>query len=286
MLISLLALTSFLTLKKFSLKILFLDFRNVSAHRLLSYSSIEVGDKTSKKPADKPYSSFEGQMQQLVINGKSFFELIDNNEIPNIVNKTVTFIRNGILQKYPITFFNKHSWIELPPIDASQILLIMFIFKTTHENGLIMHNPGNNGDFLSVELVDGQIIYTFSLGKAIYELKSNVRKKLNDNKWHSVSIWRSTRTSHELTVDSLLYKHTLVDEKHLLFNLIDNLNFGGLKEPGSYEILRSKKRIRSSHGFQGCLASIELNGQIPNFDHVWTDENKMNGNISKGCGGK
>jgi hypothetical protein len=224
-------------------------------------------------------------MQQLIINSKSYFELIDNNEIPNIINKTVTFLRNDIMHKYPITFFNKHSWIKLPKIEASQILLIQFHFKTSHENGLILFNPGENGDFLSVQLVDGQIVYAFSLGKGIHELKSRVRHKLNDNKWHLVSIWRSTRTNHELTVDSLLYKHSLVDEKHLLFNLAESLSLGGLKNDDLYESLKTKGHIFSSHGFQGCLASIEINGQIPVFDQVWENENKMKGNISKGCGG-
>jgi neurexin len=225
-------------------------------------------------------------MQEFIFNGKSYFELIHYNEIPNIVNKTVKFLQNDIIHKYPITFGNTNSWIELPKIDATQILLIQFHFKTSQENGLIMYNPGINGDFLSIELVEGQISYSFSLGKGIHELKSNIKKSLNDNKWHTVSIWRSTRTNHELNVDSILYKHSLVDEKHLIFNLVESLSIGGLKNQSMYENLKFQHKMHSFHGFEGCLASIEINGQIPNLDHVWTNENKMNGNISKGCGGR
>ena len=224
-------------------------------------------------------------MQQLYFNGKSYFELIYNNEIPNIINKTVSFMQNKIKPKYPITFFNVHSWILLEKIDASEILVIQFYFKTTEESCLIMHNPGENGDFITIELLNGQICFTFSLGKSIHELKSNSRKSLNDNKWHMVNICRTTKTNHELTVDSLIYKHSLADENHLIFNLTDSLHFGGLKDPKMFETLKAKNHTRSSHGFQGCLASIEINGEIPNFDHVWSNENKLNGNISKGCGG-
>lgn len=270
--------------------IFFQDFRNISNHRLLSYSSYEIGDKTTSNKFKQHSSNrqslqpYEGQMQQLIINGKSYFELADNNDLPNIIDKTVTFLRDDVMHKYPISFFSKYSWFQLPKIDASQILLIQFHFKTLNDNGLLLYNAGENGDFLTVELIDGQVNYRFSLGRGIHTLKSKVKHKLNDNKWHLVSLWRSTRTNHELTVDSLLYKHSLADERHLLFTFIDVLNVGGLSDSTHFGILKAKGHLASKHGFVGCLASLEINGQFPSYDDVWLNHDKIKGNISKGCG--
>jgi neurexin len=227
--------------------------------------------------------SFEGQMQQLIINGKSFFELIDNGDMQQTVNRTVTFVRADLPHKYPLTFHNWHSWLALPKIDAFHILLIQFHFKTSQENGLILYNRGQNDDYVAVELVNGQIEYAFSLSRVLHRVKSKSREKLSDNKWHLVSIWRATKSNHELSVDSLVYKYTSSAQEHKVFNLVDKLYVGGLKNVSEYQLLISKSKVTSRHGFKGCLASLEINGRVPDFDDVLNIYNKMYGNISKGC---
>ena len=125
-------------------------------------------------------------------------------------------------------------------------------------------------------------------------MKSKSKDKLNDNKWHLVSIWRSTRSNHELTVDALVIKHsvnsTILGEMSgggsggaRSFNLVDKLYVGGLKNESEYADLKKKGKILSEHGYMGCLASIEINGRVPDFDDVLNIYNRMHGNITKGC---
>jgi neurexin len=259
-------------------------------HKHLSYSTIDLGSKITRHKvlphAKRELNSYEGQMQQLIINGRSYFELIENGDMANSVNRTVTFLRSDTPHKYPIYFQNAYSWIVMPKIDAYHILLVQFHFKTTHENGLIMYNNGEHGDYLAVELFNGQISYVFSLGSAANTLKSKSKEKLNDNKWHLVSIWRSTKTNHELTVDSIVYKHSSNNNEHTVFNLVDKLYLGGLSEPLDYERLVNRSRIKSTHGFRGCLASVEINGRVPDFDEILNSPGKSSGNVTKGCDSK
>lgn len=116
-------------------------------------------------------------------------------------------------------------------------------------------------------------------------LKSRSKEKLNDNKWHLVTVWRSTRTSYELTVDALVVRlivNGTVGER-TSFGLVDRLYVGGLRNDSEYVELRQKGKIASKHGYMGCMASIEINGRVPDFDDILNVYNRMNGNITKGC---
>ena len=267
---------------------------NLGPNKALAYVSVDVGNKQSPsrlRAAHYSYqqrqtNSFEGQMQQLLINGKSYFELIDNGDLRNSVNRTVTFYRTDLPHKYPLTFHSTYSWLALPKIDAFHILLIQFHFKTSEENGLILYNAGVASDYIGVELVEGQIHYVFSLGKVTNVIRSKAREKLNDNRWHLVSIWRSTKTNHELSVDSLVYKYSSSNNEYTMFNLIGNLNVGGMKNSSELLLLNQKGKISSKHGFKGCLASLEINGRVPEFDEILSDPNKSNMNVTKGCESK
>lgn len=253
-------------------------------NKALSYGAVDVAAKGQQlRPFEQALSPFTGQMQQLIINGKSYFELINNGDIESSVNKTVSFLRADLPHKYPITIHDTKSWIALPKIDAFHMLIVQFHFKTREENGLILYNSGQNGDYIAVELVSGQIHYVFSLGKENNVIKSRSKEKLNDNKWHLVTIWRPTKTNHELSVDSLVYKFSSSDNEYNQFNLIDRLYVAGLRDSSEYQHLISKQKISSFHGFKGCLASLEINGRVPDFDELLKTREKMNGTISKGC---
>lgn len=128
--------------------------------------------------------------------------------------------------------------------------------------------------------------------KAISRLRSHSKTKLNDNKWHLVTIWRSTRSTYELTVDSLTTKHVInmtqtseaaSANQRWSLSLVDKLYVGGLRNESEYSQLRERGRIAARHGYLGCLASIEINGRVPDFDEILHVYNRMQGNITKGC---
>lgn len=257
----------------------------VNNYKSLSYLNMDLGSKYSlhrrRHKRASQTTSFEGQMQSLILNGKSYFELMENGDLLNLINHTITFSKPDISHKYPLSFHTSESWFALPRIDAYHMLLIQFHFKTDSENGLILYNGGQNDDYVAVELVNGQILYAFSLGKSINTIKSKSKIKLNDNEWHLVSIWRSTKSDHELTVDSLVYKYSSDKNKYTMFNLDDKLYIGSLPSQGHFNKLNSNLKIISNKGFKGCLASIEINGRMPAYDDVVGLS--VSGNISKGC---
>jgi len=47
-------------------------------------------------------------------------------------------------------------------------------------------------DFFAVELFDGQVRYAYDMGGGARTLRVNLRYSVNDNRWHQVSIDRST----------------------------------------------------------------------------------------------
>lgn len=256
-------------------------------YNFLNYESINLASrfarhKTSYKMV-RSLASFTGQMQQLMINGNSYFELIDNDDLVGYVNKSATFYRDDIPDIHPLEFAG-NSWLSASRIDASHILLIQFHFKTTQSNGLILFNKGIKNDFLAVELHDGQIRFVFSLDSNLSVLESNFKQKLNNNKWHLVSIWRATKTNFELTIDSVVYKLSLkAFNTKLEFNFVDDLYIGGHKDNYT-SLFKENSNLISHNGFKGCLASIEINGRSPDFDQFLSRLDKTSGNVVKGCG--
>lgn len=262
------------------------DFSDDTNNIQLIYETIDLGFKFHPRLSQmKILPHFVGQMQQLIINGQSYFELADNDNLYPNLNSTTTFYRSQIPHKYPVSFLNDESCLILPKIGSFQkSLMIQFHFKTSQENGLIFYQPGENDDFLAIELINGQLRYSFSLGDGIHRLESKMKQKLNDNRWHLVSIWRSTKTDHELSVDAHTFKHSLAPSGHLDFNLVDNFYLGGLKDHNSFEKLVRKGHIMLNHGFKGCLASIEINSRLPDFDEIFENtEHAVVGQIKRGC---
>lgn len=78
---------------------------------------------------------------------------------------------------------------------------IIFQFKTREANGLILFNAGREHDFIAVELVNGHVHYVFDLGDGAVRVRDTSRSKLNDGKWHTVSIGRPASKRHTLAVD-------------------------------------------------------------------------------------
>ena len=70
-------------------------------------------------------------------------------------------------------------------------------FATQKLNGLLFYNGRLNElhDFMSLELVEGQVRFSFSTGNTTVYVESNSKDKLNDGHWHFVSLVYSNRVS-------------------------------------------------------------------------------------------
>ena len=139
--------------------------------------------------------------------------------------------------------------------------------KTTQKDALIFYGGGGgrqdaDGDFLSVELASGHVRYVFDVGSGVRVLEDDrAATPINDNAWHTVSVLRPSVRRHLLVVDGRTSVDELPDSRSVHFDLPgDDLSVGGLATRHRYGP-RGRRRRRRPAGFQGCLASIVLNGR-------------------------
>ncbi|TMS22477.1 Neurexin-1a [Larimichthys crocea] len=150
-------------------------------------------------------------------------------------------------------------------------------FKTTSPDGLILYNRGDGNDFIVVELVKGYLHYISDLGNGAHLIKGNSNSPLNDNHWHNVHISRDTNNLHTVKIDTKVTTQTTMGAKNL--DLKGDLYIGGI----SKEMYRDlPKLVHSREGFQGCLATVDLNGRLPD---LLADALATMGQVERGCEG-
>uniref|UniRef100_A0A8C1GQR2 Neurexin 1 n=1 Tax=Cyprinus carpio TaxID=7962 RepID=A0A8C1GQR2_CYPCA len=108
-------------------------------------------------------------------------------------------------------------------------------------------------------------------------IKGNSNTPLNDNHWHNVMISRDTNNLHTVKIDTKITTQTTMGAKNL--DLKGDLYVGGVAKE-MYKDL--PKLVHSKEGFQGCLASVDLNGRLPD---LLSDALSNAGQVERGCEG-
>lgn len=214
--------------------------------------------------------NFIGYLQGFVFNGHRFIDLAKTMGIsqsgssPSYPQIKVTgkFIRLDHPNIYKsVTFRSKHTYVGLPLLKAYANVYIDFYFKTLESNGLLLYNGGKKQDFIALELVNGHVHYVFNLGDGVITMKDKIKVPLNDNRWHSVSVRRPAPKVHTLTVDDILEVFT-TSGSVLTFELDSILYIGGVMKDMYISLSNG---IVSKHGFEGCIASLDLPGESPSL---------------------
>ncbi|XP_073751765.1 neurexin 3 isoform X5 [Callorhinus ursinus] len=247
----------------------------VGDHTRLEFHNIETGIMTEKRYISVVPSSFIGHLQSLMFNGLLYIDLCKNGDIDYCELKARFGLRNIIAD--PVTFKTKSSYLSLATLQAYTSMHLFFQFKTTSADGFILFNSGDGNDFIAVELVKGYIHYVFDLGNGPNVIKGNSDRPLNDNQWHNVVITRDHSNTHSLKVDTKVVTQVINGAKNL--DLKGDLYMAGLAQ-GMYSNL--PKLVASRDGFQGCLASVDLNGRLPDLIN---DALHRSGQIERGCEG-
>ncbi|XP_045143901.1 neurexin 3 isoform X5 [Echinops telfairi] len=245
----------------------------VGDHTRLEFHNIETGIMTEKRYISAVPSSFIGHLQSLMFNGLLYIDLCKNGDIDYCELKARFGLRNIIAD--PVTFKTKSSYLSLATLQAYTSMHLFFQFKTTSADGFILFNSGDGNDFIAVELVKGYIHYVFDLGNGPNVIKGNSDRPLNDNQWHNVVITRDNSNTHSLKVDTKVVTQVINGAKNL--DLKGDLYMAGLAQ-GMYSNL--PKLVASRDGFQGCLASVDLNGRLPDLIN---DALHRSGQIERGC---
>ncbi|XP_047466457.1 neurexin 3a isoform X3 [Mugil cephalus] len=247
----------------------------VGDHTRLEFHNIETGIMTERRFVSSIPSSFIGHLQSLRFNGMLYIDLCKNGDIDYCELNARFGIRSIIAD--PVTFKSKSSYLSLATLQAYTSMHLFFQFKTTSPDGFILFNSGDGNDFIAVELVKGYIHYVFDLGNGPNLIKGKSEKALNDNQWHNVAITRDNSNTHTLKVDATVTSQSINGAKNL--DLKGDLFIAGLG-PGMYGSL--PKLVASREGFQGCLASVDLNGRLPD---LLNDALFRSGQIERGCEG-
>ncbi|XP_072895450.1 neurexin 3a isoform X38 [Hemitrygon akajei] len=244
-------------------------------HTRLEFHNIETGIMTERRFISVAPSSFIGHLQSLMFNGMMYIDLCKNGDIEYCEINARFGMRSIIAD--PVTFKTKNSYLTLATLHAYTSMHLFFQFKTTSPDGFILFNSGDGNDFIAVELVKGYIHYVFDLGNGPNVIKGNSEKALSDNQWHNVVITRDNSNTHTLKVDAKSVTQIINGAKNL--DLKGVLYIAGLAQ-GMYSNL--PKLVASRDGFQGCLASVDLNGRLPDLIH---DALHRSGQIERGCEG-
>ncbi|KAG7513008.1 neurexin-1 isoform X1 [Solea senegalensis] len=244
-------------------------------HTQLEFHNIETGIVTEKRFLSIVPSNFIGHLQSLSFNGMAYIDLCKNGDIDYCELNAMIGFKNIIAD--PITFKSRSSYVTLTTLQAYYSMHLFFQFKTTSSDGLILYNSGDGNDFIVVELVKGYLHYVSDLGNGAHLIKGNSNKPLNDNHWHNVVISRDTNNFHTVKIDTKVTTQTTTGAKNL--DLKGNLYIGGV----SKELYKQlPKLVHAKEGFQGCLASMDLNGRLPD---LMSDALDCVGQIERGCEG-
>ncbi|XP_062375098.1 neurexin-1a-like isoform X15 [Sardina pilchardus] len=244
-------------------------------HTQLEFHNIETGILTEKRFVALPPSNFIGHLQSLLFNGMAYIDLCKNGDIDYCELNAMIGFKNIIAD--PITFKSRSSYVALSTLQAYYTMHLFFQFKTTSSDGLILFNSGDGNDFIVVELVKGYLHYVSDLGNGAHLIKGNSNKPLNDNHWHNVMISRDTNNLHTVKIDTKITTQTTSGAKNL--DLKGDLYVGGVAKEMYKEL---PKLVHAKEGFQGCLASVDLNGRLPD---LLSDALACVGTIERGCEG-
>ncbi|XP_026119439.1 neurexin-3b isoform X3 [Carassius auratus] len=244
-------------------------------HTRLEFSNIETGILTERRFASTSPSNFIGHLQGLKFNSLLYIDMCKNGDI-EFCELNARFGMRSIVAD-PVTFKTKGSYLGLATLQAYSTMHLFFQFKTTSGDGFILFNSGDGNDFIAVELVKGYIHYVFDLGNGPSLLKGNSDSPLNDNQWHDVVITRDASNTHTLKVDAKSVSQVVNGAKNL--DLKGDLFVAGLG-PNMYQNM--PKLVVSREGFQGCLASMDLNGRLPDLIN---DALFRSGQVERGCEG-
>ncbi|XP_073727304.1 neurexin-2-beta isoform X14 [Misgurnus anguillicaudatus] len=243
------------------------------AHTQLEFHHIETGIMTERRFIAVMPSNFIGHLQGLSFNGMSYLDQCKNGDI-SYCELNARFGMRRIVAD-PVSFRNRPSYVALSTLQAYASMHLFFQFKTTSPDGLLLFNSGDGSDFIVIELVKGYIHYVFDLGNGPSLMKGNSDKPLNDNQWHNVMVSRDDSNVHTLKIDSRTVTQHSNGARNL--DLKGELYVGGVGK-SMYNSL--PKLIASRDGYQGCLASVDLNGRLPD---LIADALHRVGQVERGC---
>ena len=112
-----------------------------------------------------------------------------------------------VLYDNVVTFRVADATIDFPTFDMSHSGDILFEFKTTVQNAVLIHSRGPT-DYIKVSITGGdQLQFEYQAGSGPRTVTVETSNRLSDNQWHSVAIERN-RKEARMVVDGALKVHS------------------------------------------------------------------------------
>ncbi|XP_076265474.1 protocadherin-like wing polarity protein stan isoform X1 [Rhynchophorus ferrugineus] len=188
--------------------------------------------------------------------------------------------------------FTKSSFLTFPSLKQRHRLHVKLSFATQAQNGLLLYNGRYNEqhDFIALEIVRGNLQFSFSLGSSVSKVIATIPGGISDGKWHSatVSYFNKTATVSIDDCDTALavkhgrdlggrwacasyVEHTLearcasiTETCHRFLDLTGPLQLGGLP------VFSSKFQIQNHH-FEGCISDFHVDYKMIDLNTFVTD---------------
>uniref|UniRef100_A0A8C7TB04 Laminin, alpha 1 n=1 Tax=Oncorhynchus mykiss TaxID=8022 RepID=A0A8C7TB04_ONCMY len=165
--------------------------------------------------------------------------------------------------------------VVVKPLRSTSTSIVM-LFKTLSPNGLLLYLASNGTrDFLSIELVEGQVRLTFELGSGPLTLTSN--KAYNTGSWYKITLQRNKRKVYMavMAADNSSEKEIMEAESpgtasDLNRSDLDPIYIGGLP------MSRPIRRQVVARSYVGCIKNMEI--ARSNFDLL-----RDSYGVKKGC---
>ncbi|XP_035224014.1 protocadherin-like wing polarity protein stan [Stegodyphus dumicola] len=192
--------------------------------------------------------------------------------------------------------FSRGSFLTFPSLRQRHRLHIKLRFATREKNALILYNGRYNDkhDFIAMEIIDSQLVVSFSLGANVSQVSASIPGGLSDGQWHEAELTYLNRTA-TLSVDhcdigvavkygdELGYKcasavtHVLeprcADLMQTCYRFLDltgPLQIGGLPAlPSAFQI--------SNKDFVGCIMDLYIDHQMVDLNTFVADNGTLVG---------
>ncbi|XP_023579328.1 contactin-associated protein-like 3 [Octodon degus] len=128
-------------------------------------------------------------------------------------------------------------------------------FKTRQNNGIILHRAGPHGNYFTLELIKGKLVFYLNPGSAhahptYAPMTLTLGSLLDDQHWHSLLI-DILNTHVTVTLDKHTHHFHAKESGYMDLNL--EISYGGILTPGG--------TLGFSHkNFHGCLENLYYNG--------------------------
>uniref|UniRef100_T1IKX4 Cadherin EGF LAG seven-pass G-type receptor 1 n=1 Tax=Strigamia maritima TaxID=126957 RepID=T1IKX4_STRMM len=193
--------------------------------------------------------------------------------------------------------FVQGSFLTFPALRQRHRLNIKLSFATRSKNALLLYNGRYNEkhDFIALEIMNGDLQFSFSLGTEVSRVKTSIPNGVSDGEWHTLQILYYNRTA-TLSLDecdsivAIMFGHELGDYNcanvtthileprcsdptstcHRFLDLTGPLQLGGLPSvPSDFQVIHQD--------YDGCLKDFYIDNQFVDLNAHVADNGTMTG---------